>query len=70
MGSLIEFSYTILGFSFIVNQQTATIAELWDGQNLKCTFRRCVDERSMKLWQEVVQIASTIELDIDLAFQF
>lgn len=25
----------------ILNQQIATIAELWDGQNLKCTFRRC-----------------------------
>jgi hypothetical protein len=27
----------------IVNEQNKTIAELWDGSNLKCTFRRCVD---------------------------
>lgn len=44
----------------IVNEQNATIAELWDGENLRCTFRRTVNERIMNLWNEIVQIASTI----------
>jgi hypothetical protein len=29
----------------IVNEKTCTIADLWDGQNLKCTFRRTVDAK-------------------------
>jgi hypothetical protein len=29
----------------IVNEKSGTIAELWDGCNLKCTFRRIVNER-------------------------
>uniref|UniRef100_A0A0A9GGC5 Reverse transcriptase zinc-binding domain-containing protein n=1 Tax=Arundo donax TaxID=35708 RepID=A0A0A9GGC5_ARUDO len=45
----------------LVNGKTATIAEIWDGMNLKCTFRRCVDERLMRMWEEVVQITTTIE---------
>jgi hypothetical protein len=28
---------------YIVNEQNKTVAELWDGVNLRCTFRRCVD---------------------------
>lgn len=31
-----------------------------DGVNLKCTFRRCVDDKLMNLWLEIVQVASTI----------
>jgi hypothetical protein len=46
----------------IVNEQNKTLAELWDGVNLKCTFRRCVDSRVFQLWKEVVSIASTIVL--------
>ena len=33
---------------------------LWDGCNLKYTFRRCVNDRLMNLWLELVQLASTI----------
>jgi hypothetical protein len=28
--------------------------------NLKCTFRRCVDRRFFKPWEEVVSLVSTI----------
>jgi hypothetical protein len=45
-----------------VNEKNITIAELWDGVNLKCTFRRCVDLRVMNLWEEVVGIASSLDL--------
>jgi hypothetical protein len=44
----------------IVNEKTSTIAELWDGHNLKCTFKRTVSERLGRVWLEIVQLASTI----------
>lgn len=36
------------------------IFDLWDGSDLKCTFRRCADGRLMNIWQEIIQLASTI----------
>ena len=45
----------------IVNEKTSTIADLWDGSELKCTFRRTVGPALSRMWLEVVQIASTIE---------
>jgi hypothetical protein len=47
----------------IVNEQNRTIAELWDGHNLKCTFRRIVDIRLFNLWEEVLSIAASLELN-------
>jgi hypothetical protein len=44
----------------IVNEKSATIQELWDGESLKCTFRRTVGEKLMGMWDEVVQLATTI----------
>lgn len=38
----------------LVNEQASTVEDLWDGINLKCTFRRCVDDRLFNLWLEVV----------------
>jgi hypothetical protein len=36
-----------------VNEKSKTLHELWDGMNLKCALRRCVDERLMNMWLEV-----------------
>jgi hypothetical protein len=36
------------------------VAGLWDGQDLKCTFRRTVDDSLYRRWMEIVQRASTI----------
>lgn len=44
----------------LVNEKAASVANLWDGVNLKCSFRRCVDERLWNMWLEVVQLASTV----------
>ena len=44
----------------LINEKDATVASLWDGSDLKCTFRRCVYGRLYNLWLEVVQLASTI----------
>lgn len=49
----------------LVNEKTSSIADLWDGHNLKCTFRRTVDESLYRKWLEIVQLASTIELNDD-----
>jgi hypothetical protein len=46
----------------IVNKQNSTIADLWDGCNLRCTFRRTVDIRLFNLWEEVLNIASSLSL--------
>lgn len=43
-----------------IHEQSGTIAELWDGTNLKYTFRRGVDQRLMNMWLEIIQLASTI----------
>jgi hypothetical protein len=44
----------------IVNEQGCTLAETWDGSNLKFTFRRTIDRRVMDLWLELVQIVKSI----------
>jgi hypothetical protein len=46
----------------IVNEKTGTIADLWDGCDLKCNFRRTVGARLYRQWLEVVQLASTLEI--------
>jgi hypothetical protein len=38
------------------------VSELWDEQNLRCTFPRRVDLRTYNIWEEVVSIASTVSL--------
>jgi hypothetical protein len=46
----------------IINEQNGTIAQLWDSENLMCTFRRRVDVRLFSMWKEVLSIASSIVL--------
>jgi hypothetical protein len=58
---------------YIVNEQNKSIAELWDGCNLRCTFRRCVDIRLYNMWEELLSIASTICLtdkEDEMVWQF
>jgi hypothetical protein len=49
----------------LINEQNKSIVELWDGNNLRCTFRRCVNIRLFQLWEEVVSIAESISLTMD-----
>lgn len=44
----------------IVNEKNAVVADIWDGEILKCTFRRTVDDELENIWEEVVQLPSTI----------
>jgi hypothetical protein len=47
---------------FIVNQQTKTIVELWDANQLRCTIRRTFSDDLMIQWQEVLAIVGSIVL--------
>ncbi|GJN39691.1 hypothetical protein PR202_gb28826 [Eleusine coracana subsp. coracana] len=47
----------------IVNEKEATIEEVWDGVNLKFTFRRTVSELGLQHWRELVNIASSVSLN-------
>jgi hypothetical protein len=46
----------------IVNEQNRNIADLLDGVNLKCIFRRCVDVRLYNMWEGVISIAESLNL--------
>ena len=60
MATKFQFSHPVLDLYFLVNEKSSTVAELWDGNVLKCTFRMSVDDRPFALWEEVVQLARTI----------
>jgi hypothetical protein len=44
----------------ISNQQTQTIRDLWDGEQIRGTFRRIFSEEMMTNWLELIEIAKTI----------
>lgn len=44
----------------IVNEKNKSVHELWDGNSLKCAFRRIVSHSLYRKWEEVLQLASTI----------
>ena len=46
----------------IANEKGATIDEVWDGTNLKLTFRRTVSEQGKALWYEICSIAESLSL--------
>jgi hypothetical protein len=58
---LFQLGHSVMGAIFILNEQNHIITQSWDGRNLKCTFRRCVDRRVFQLWEDVVSITSAIE---------
>jgi hypothetical protein len=47
---------------FRVNEQTCTIADLWDGEHCNVTFRMCFDHRLMLQWYKIIHIAETLQL--------
>jgi hypothetical protein len=46
----------------IVNEKDRTIADLWDGTNLKCTFRRNVSNDLYQSWLDIKELVATIHL--------
>ena len=49
-------------FYSIANEHNQAIVDLWDGVNLKITFRRCVDNRLLLLWYDMLSIVQSIVL--------
>jgi hypothetical protein len=57
----------------LVNEHNKSVAALWDGHDLRCTFCRYVDIRLFNMWEEVVSLTSTIVLsedDDEMIWQF
>jgi hypothetical protein len=50
---------------FVSNQQSQTVRDLWDGQQIRGTFRRTFTDEMMVQWQELLVIASTINFSED-----
>jgi len=49
----------------INNEQGATISQVWDGVDLKLTFRRAVSQQLMLQWDELSQIVNSITLSTE-----
>jgi hypothetical protein len=47
----------------LANEQNISIADAWDGTQLKISFRWCFDHDLMIKWFEIVQIAQTLSLN-------
>jgi hypothetical protein len=45
-----------------VNEQGKSINELWDGENLKFTFRRTMNQEVMNRWYQLLEITSSLQL--------
>ena len=43
-----------------MNEKGITVAEAWNGTDLKFTFRRTVSSHDMSLWYEICNIANSI----------
>jgi len=46
----------------IVNDKGKTIANLWDGINLQCTFRRNVSSDLYQSWLDIVELVFSVDL--------
>lgn len=45
----------------ICNEHGKTVADVWDGQDLRLTFRRNVSDRMYLKWIELVNIAGSVQ---------
>ena len=45
----------------LANEHNITIDRVWDGVNIKNTFRRCFSEELLNIWLELLGIAKTIQ---------
>jgi hypothetical protein len=50
-----------LGLYILINEQNKSIDELWDGRDLKCTFRRTVNQAMMQSWYDLKSIVEAIQ---------
>ena len=53
------------GLYTVCNENLATIQQVWDGVNLKLTFRRNFNQKMIQQWLDLEQIASSLHLSND-----
>lgn len=46
----------------IVHEKGKTIADVWDGVNLKCTFRRNFTEHMYQSWLDIKELIASVEI--------
>ena len=46
----------------LVNEKTIFITDVWDGEQLRVTFRRCFDQKLLQQWFEILQFAQSLHL--------
>lgn len=46
----------------ICNQQECYVAQVWDGEELKLSFRRSVDQEGLALWHQLVACVRQVQL--------
>lgn len=46
----------------ICNQTECTVAQVWDGRELKLTFRRCVDQSGLDRWELLLRVVQQCTL--------
>jgi hypothetical protein len=44
----------------LIREQNSSIVDLWDGTQLKCSFRRSVDKCLMDKWYKIIHITESI----------
>ena len=48
---------------YVINQQQGkTVSDVWDGVNLRLTFRSAVSENVMNLWWELLSLMDDVSL--------
>ena len=53
------------GLYTVCNENLATIQQVWDGVNLKLTFRRNFNQKMIQQWLDLEKIASSLHLSND-----
>jgi hypothetical protein len=47
----------------ICNEQTKTVSDIWDGQELKLSFRRCFNEKLLMQWEDLKIYCSPVKFE-------
>ena len=49
----------------LADQKNVNLASVWDGQTLMISFRRRVDDRLIRMWEELVSLVETVTFETD-----
>jgi len=49
----------------LAEQKNVSLASVWDGRDLKISFRRRVEPRIIRMWEELVSLVETVSFETD-----